>query len=78
MQEKLSKHMTGFRKQHGTQYFLITMLGKWTSALDKGRNICVLFMDLSKPSDTINHNLLLANLKTYGFSIVSRQLRRGN
>ena len=54
------------------------MLGKWKSALDKGQNICILFMDLSKPFDTINHNLLQAKLKTYGFSTVSRQLRRGN
>ena len=36
MQDKLSKHITGFRKSHGTQHSLITMLGKWKSALDKG------------------------------------------
>ena len=26
MQDKLSKHITGFWKSHGTQYFLMTML----------------------------------------------------
>ena len=47
----------------------MTMLEKWKSALDKGENICVLFMDLSKIFDTINHELLLAKLRVYGFSI---------
>ena len=47
----------------------MTLLEKWKSDLDKGENTCVLFMDLSKAFDTINHNLLLAKLKTYGFSI---------
>ena len=79
MQYKISKHITGFRKSHGTQYSLIIMLEKWKSALDKGENICFLFMDqenicflfmdLSNAFNTINHDLLLAKLKAYGFSI---------
>ena len=48
IQDKLSKHITGFQKSNGTQHSLITMLEKWKSALDKGGNICVLFVDLSK------------------------------
>ena len=46
MQDNLSKHIIGFRKSHGTQHSLMTMQEKWESALDKGENICVLFMDL--------------------------------
>ena len=44
MQDKLSKHVTGFQKSHGIQHSLITMLEKRKSALDKGENICVLFI----------------------------------
>ena len=62
MQGKLSEHITGFRKSQGTQHSLMTMLEKWKSTLDKGENICVLFMDLSKAFDKVNHDLLLAKL----------------
>ena len=46
MQDKLSKHITGFRKSHGTQHSLMTMLEKWKSALDKGENICFIYGSL--------------------------------
>ena len=39
MQDKLSRHITGFRKSPGTQHSLMTMLEKLKSALDKGENI---------------------------------------
>ena len=71
MQDKLSKHVTRFRKSHGTQHSLITILKKKKSALDKEKNICVLVMDLSKLFDTIHQDILLAKLKIYWFSIRS-------
>ena len=57
----LSDYITGFRKSHATQHCLVKMLENWKS-------VCALFMDLSKVFGTINHDLLLAKLKAYGFS----------
>ena len=68
MEDKLSKYLTGFRKSHGTQHLLVTMLEKWKKAVDNGEYVSALFLDLSKAFDTINHDLLLAKLKAYGFS----------
>ena len=67
MEDKLSKLLTGFRKNHSTQHCLVNMLEKWKNTLDKGSFVCAIFMDLSKASDTMNHNLLIAKLGAYGF-----------
>ena len=63
MRDKLSSCITGFRNSHGTQHSLVVMLEKW-----KRECVSALSMNLSKAFDTINHNLMIAKLKAYGFS----------
>ena len=67
MKDKLSKQLTGFRKNHSTQHCLSSMLEVWKKVLDKGGYVCTIFMDLSKTFDTLNHDLLIAKLGAYGF-----------
>ena len=63
-----SSFLTGFRKNHNTQHSLLKMLELWKEALDKGKSVGAIFMDLSKSFDTLNHDLLIAKLEAYGFS----------
>ena len=67
MEDKLSKLLTGFRKNHSTQHCLVNMLEKRKNTFDKEGFVCAIFMDLSKVFDAMNHDLLIAKLEAYGF-----------
>ena len=68
LESKFSPQLIGFRKNHSTQNVLLNMIGKCKHALDKGKKVGTMFMDLPKAFDTLNHNLLLAQKDAYGFS----------
>ena len=50
------------------------MFEKWKSAVDNKRNFCALLTDLSKSFDCLPHDLLLAKLNAYGFSLPALRL----
>ena len=63
----LSPYLCGYRKGFSTQEALLTLIEKWKKSLDKGGYSGAILKELSKAFDTIDHELLLAKLHTYGF-----------
>ena len=48
---------------------MLKMLEKWKSLVDKGRVIGSLLTDLSRAIECLDHELLIAKLNTYDFSL---------
>ena len=65
----ISPFLCGYRKGFSTQYALLSLIERWRLCLDKQGFAGALLMDLSKVFDTINHELRIAKLHAYGFSI---------
>ena len=72
-----SQYLCGFRRGHSTQHCLLFLLEKLKRALDKGLVTGILLTDLSKAFDSISHELLIAKLYAYVFSINSLKLING-
>ena len=62
----LLPYLFGYRKGYNTQLALLVLIEKRKKKLhDKGYGVAVL-MDLSKGFYTLNHDLLIAKINTYG------------
>ena len=64
----LFPYQSGFRQTHSTQTLLLHCLDDWYKALDRKQFIGVVFLDISKALDTVDHNLLLTKLLKLGLS----------
>lgn len=49
----------GFRKAHSTSHAIITLIERVSRALDTGKIVVGVFLDLKKAFDTVNHGILL-------------------
>ena len=68
-----SRYQCGFRKGSSTHHILLTMIEKMKISRDK-QFWAPILTDLSKSSDCIPYDLLIAKLNAYGFDQVALKL----
>ena len=67
----LADAQSGFRPCHSTLTALLDITNYWFSNMDNGLLNGVLFIDLKKAFDTVDHEILLKTLNFYGVDSIS-------
>ena len=63
-----------FKSGHLTEYAIMEVIDRTITALDSNETPINIFLDLSKAFDTLDHNILLNKLHTYGICDIALEL----
>ena len=65
----LSDFISAYRESFSTSHVLIRLIENWKKSLDQNKFVGAVLMDLSKAFDCIPHDILIAKMHAYGFSL---------
>ena len=69
----LVQAQSGFRANHSTVTALVKVTDEWLIAMDGGKYTGVIYIDLKKAFDTVDHDILLSKLSQLGVKHVTLQ-----
>ena len=62
----IHRHQSGFRSLHSVVTCLMNNTNAWYLNIEKGEYTGLIFIDLKKVFDTVDHNILMQKLEKYG------------